>query len=291
MALVSEALARRFLTGEPVGQRLLIDDNSTGPRPVQIVGVVENVTQTTMDGPPSLDVYIALPQIHPDGVAILRSNQFWVVRTSTEPGAFRVPFLTELRAVDPDAAVSTTGTMRQYVDAWLASRRFSLGLFVSFSMTVVLLALSGLYGLISYTVSQRRREIAVRMAVGATPGDVQRLILRQAARLTDRRRRARPRDRRRRPSPVSRGRGRGVGRILDVDRDDRGPRGGRDPRRLDARAPRGAGRAHGGAAGRVTESPGQFGDGSTRCGGGRCSQIASHPIRCAVSRFTVPSSR
>jgi len=63
-------------------------------------------------------------------------------------------------------------------------RRFSLGLFVAFSATVVLLALSGLYGLISYTVNQRRREIAVRMAVGATPRDVQRLILRQAARLT-----------------------------------------------------------------------------------------------------------
>ena len=183
-ALVSEALARRFLAGDPVGQRLLIDDNSTGPRPVQIVGVVENVTQTSLDGPPSYDVYIALPQIHPEGVPVLRNNQFWVVRTSTEPGAFRAPFLTDLRAVDPDAAVSSTGTMGQYVDAWLAPRRFSLGLFVAFSATVVLLALSGLYGLISYTVGQRRREIAVRMAVGATPRDVQRMILRQAARLT-----------------------------------------------------------------------------------------------------------
>jgi putative ABC transport system permease protein len=183
VAIVSEALSRRFLTGDPVGQRLLIDDNNTGPRPVEIVGVVENVTQTTLEGPPSADIYLALPQIHPDGASFLRSNQFWVARLDTNPDAFRASFSRELAAVDPDAAVSTAGTMRQYVDAWLAPRRFSLGLFVAFSATVVLLALSGLYGLISYTVNQRRREIAVRMAVGATPRDVQSLILRQAARL------------------------------------------------------------------------------------------------------------
>jgi putative ABC transport system permease protein len=183
VALVSEALSRRFLSGDPVGQRLLIDDNNTGPRPVEIVGVVENVTQTTLEGPPTADIYLALPQIHPDGASFLRSNQFWVARLNTDPSAFRALFTRELAAIDPDAAVSIAGTMSQYVDAWLAPRRFSLGLFVAFSATVVLLALSGLYGLISYTVNQRRREIAVRMAVGATPRDVQRLILRQATRL------------------------------------------------------------------------------------------------------------
>jgi ABC-type antimicrobial peptide transport system permease subunit len=149
------------------------------------VGVVEDVTQTSIDGPPSLDVYIPLRQIHPEGVSFLRSNQFWVVRLGTaDPAAFREPFLNALRGADPDAAISSTGALDQYVDAWLAPRRFSLGLFAAFSATVVLLALTGLYGLISYTVAQRRREIAVRMAVGATPRDVERLILRQAARLT-----------------------------------------------------------------------------------------------------------
>ena len=180
-ALVSEALARRFLPGDPLGQRLLLDDNNTGPRPVEIVGVVENVAQTNLDGPPSLDVYLPLPQIHPDAVPLLRNNQFWAVRSDGEPEAFRVPFLAALRAVDPDAAISGTGTMSQYVEAWLAPRRFGLGLFVAFSGTVVLLALSGLYGLVAYTVAQRRREIAVRLAVGATPRDVQRAILVQTA--------------------------------------------------------------------------------------------------------------
>jgi ABC-type antimicrobial peptide transport system permease subunit len=76
------------------------------------------------------------------------------------------------------------GTMREYLEASLGPRRFNLGLFGVFSFTAVLLAVSGLYGLVSYSVSQRRREIGLRMAIGATERDVQRLILRQAAGLS-----------------------------------------------------------------------------------------------------------
>ena len=68
--------------------------------------------------------------------------------------------------------------MRQYLEASLGPRRFNLGLFGVFSFTAVLLAVSGLYGLVSYSVSQRRREIGLRMAIGATERDVQWLILR-----------------------------------------------------------------------------------------------------------------
>ena len=71
--------------------------------------------------------------------------------------------------------------MRQYLDAWLGPRRFNLGLFGAFALTAVLLAVSGLYGLVAYAVSQRAQEIGLRMAIGATEGDVQRMILRQAA--------------------------------------------------------------------------------------------------------------
>ena len=181
VAVVSEALAERFLSEKRLGHQLWIDDNNTGPRPVEIVGVIENVRHAALEGPPSLDIYIPLSQLHPDGVPLLRNNQFWMVRTDTDPAGLRGPFLTQLRAVDQDAAISSTGTMGQYIDAWLAPRRFSLGLFVAFSLTAVLLAVSGLYGLVSYTVCQRRREIGLRMAIGATGRDVHRLILRQAA--------------------------------------------------------------------------------------------------------------
>jgi len=183
VALVSQALAQGFLHPDRLGQQLLIDDNNTGPRPVEVVGVVENVRQAALDGPPTLDIYLPLRQVHPDGIGFLRQNQFWMVQTQTDPAAFRPQFLAELRALDPDAAVSSTGPMRQYLEAWLAPRRLSLALFVAFSATAVLLAVSGLYGLVSYTVSHRRREIGLRMAIGASERDVQRLVLGQAARL------------------------------------------------------------------------------------------------------------
>jgi len=71
VTLVSAALAKRFLNNAPLGMRLLINDNNSGPRPMQIVGVVEDVRQVALDAPPGLDVYIPLRQIHPDDVATL----------------------------------------------------------------------------------------------------------------------------------------------------------------------------------------------------------------------------
>src|SRR6266446_1606268 len=183
VALVSAALADRFLSGGALGQQLLIHDNNEGPRPIEIVGVVENVHHIALDLPPALDIYIPLRQIHPDGVSFLRDNQFWMVRTGLDPAAFRATFLMHLRAVDPDAAVSGTGTMRQFLEDSLGPRRFNLGLFGAFASTAVLLALVGLYGLVSYAVSQRAQEIGLRMAIGATQRDVQLMILRQAAKL------------------------------------------------------------------------------------------------------------
>jgi putative ABC transport system permease protein len=183
VALVSAALADRFFAGSAVGRRLMIDDNNTGPRAVDVVGVVENVRQAALDLPPVFDVYVPLRQVHPDGVSFIRNNQFWMVRTGSGPAAFRETFLELLRAVYPDAAVSGAGTMRQFVDAGLGPRRFNLGLFAAFALTALLLAGSGLYGLVSYTVSQRTPEIGLRMALGASPLNIQRMILRQAAAL------------------------------------------------------------------------------------------------------------
>ncbi|HEV3197348.1 MAG TPA: ABC transporter permease [Bryobacteraceae bacterium] len=181
VALVSAAFAERVLHRAPLGRRLLIHDNSKGPRPVEIVGVVEDVRQMALDTPPALDVYLPLRQVNPDHVGDLRMNQFWMIRTGTAPAAFRSSFATQLRAVDEDAAITGAGAMRDYVEAGLGPRRFNLGLFAAFSLTGVLLAVFGLYALVSYGVSQRQREIGLRMAIGATERDIHRMILRQAA--------------------------------------------------------------------------------------------------------------
>ena len=181
VAIVSAALADRFLAGAAPGQKLMVDDNNSGPRPIEIVGVVENVRHAALDLPPAFDIYVPLRQVHPDNVASVRNNQFWMVRTGADPAAFRETFLMHVRAVDADGAVSRAGPMRQFVDAWLGPRRFTFGLLGAFALTAVLLAVSGLYGLVSYAVSQRTAEIGLRLAVGASPGDVERMILRQAA--------------------------------------------------------------------------------------------------------------
>jgi predicted permease len=180
VVLVSAALFDRFLSGHAIGKRLLIDDNNEGPRPVEVVGVVEDVRHTALDLPPAYDIYVPLRQVHPDGVALLRNNQFWMVRTDSDPSSFRTIFLSHLRAVDPDAAVSGTGTMRRFLDASLGPRRFHLALFGAFATTAVVLAVLGLYGIVSYAVSERTREIGLRMAMGATQRDVHRMILREA---------------------------------------------------------------------------------------------------------------
>jgi predicted permease len=181
VALVSAALADRLLSGRALGQRLLINDNNVGPRPVEVVGVVDNVRHTALDLPPELDIYVPLRQFHQDWLSALRNNHFWMVQTDADPAAFAATFLAHLRTVDPDAAVSGAGAMRQSVDAWLGPRRFTLGLFGAFALTAVFLAIVGLYGLVSYAVSQRTAEFGLRMAIGATPGDVQRMVFRQAA--------------------------------------------------------------------------------------------------------------
>src|SRR5262249_47315009 len=183
VALVSAAIADRFMSGHAIGQRLVINDGNSGQRQLEIVGVVENVRQMGLDLPPALDIYIPVRQIPPDRLAFFRDNHFWVVKTGSDPEAFRETFLAELRTIDHDAAVSSVGTMRQYLESWLGPRRFNLGLFAAFALTAVLLALSGVYGLVSYAVSVRRTEIGLRMAIGASEQAVQRMILGQAAML------------------------------------------------------------------------------------------------------------
>jgi predicted permease len=183
VALVSAALAARWLPADPIGRRLLLDDNNVGPRPVEVVGVVADTRHVSLDAPPAFDLYLPLHQLHPDNVGLLRNNQFWMLATAGEPAEAATLFGPHLRAVEPDAATSGSGPMQQLVVASLAPRRFHLGLFGGFASMAVVLVVVGLYGLFSYSVSRRVAEIGLRMAIGATREEVERMVLRRAARL------------------------------------------------------------------------------------------------------------
>jgi putative ABC transport system permease protein len=183
VALISASLAARVLPSGAVRKRLLINDNNDGPRPVEVVGVIGDVRHVALDQPAGLDIYVPLRQIHRDRVSAVVTNQFWMVKTGSDPAAFGRAFVGHLQAVDPDAAVSGPGAMQQALDAWLGPRRFTLGLFSAFALTAVALAVFGLYGLVAFVVAQRSREIGVRMAIGASRGEVVRMVLAHAGRL------------------------------------------------------------------------------------------------------------
>jgi predicted permease len=183
IAVISASLAERVMPAGAVSKRLLIFDNNDGPRPVEIVGVIGDVRHVALDQPPGLDLYLPLRQIHRDQVSAVVTNQFWMVKTGSDPAAFGRTFIGHLQAVDPDAAVSGPGAMDQTLDAWFGPRRFTLGLFSAFALTAVALAVFGLYGLVAFVVAQRSREIGVRMAIGASRGEVVRMVLAHAGRL------------------------------------------------------------------------------------------------------------
>jgi len=179
VAIINEALARQFFANKSaIGARLNIDDANAGPRAVEIVGVVRNVKQLSLDEKPTLDVYVPLLQLHPDQVVTLRNNQYWVVRTGRNPMALAESFRRSLRVVDPSVAASGMMTMDEHLSESIAPRRFILNLIGVFAASALLLALMGTYTVSSYTVRQRSREMGVRIALGAQPEEIRRLVIR-----------------------------------------------------------------------------------------------------------------
>jgi putative ABC transport system permease protein len=168
--------ADRWIPGDPIGRRLHIDDDTSASRGAEIVGVVANTRETTLDRSAGPMVYLALEQISRATVPWLANNQFWLVRTPGEPEAFERTFRAALRDVDADAAASRTQRLERFVDELLSSRRFNTALMVLFAAAASLLAAIGLYTVVSYSVRQRTAEIAVRLALGATPARVVKLV-------------------------------------------------------------------------------------------------------------------
>ena len=185
VAIVSRALADRYMDGrDPIGQTIRIDDNDDGPRPLLVVGVVENMRHVELEGAPSQDVFIPMLQVHRDDVPLVTANQFWAVRVRSDPGSLAPAFARALRDVDPAAALSRPTTLRAFVDDALASRRFSVGLLIAFAIIATVLSALGCFALLAYSVDQRRREISLRMAFGASPRTVWRFVVRRALWLT-----------------------------------------------------------------------------------------------------------
>jgi predicted permease len=182
VAIVSTIVAKNhFSDRSPIGQRLLVDDTDHDPRPVQIVGVVGPVKQTNLETPAKADIYLPLRQMPKDGVPWLRNSAYWVVKISGEAAGLERLLRDTIQNVDPNVAVGAVRPMSEAVTAALAARRFSLLLVGSFAAAALFLAAAGLYGVISYGIQQRNREIGVRLALGATRGTILRMIFKEGA--------------------------------------------------------------------------------------------------------------
>ena len=178
VAVVNQALADQWLRGlDPIGARLLVDDNNGPPRPVEIVGVVGNVQQVALDGQPSLDLYLTYPQTHIDNVGAAAANMFWIVRTTGEPMNLAPAVARAVRRIDADVAASQIRPMDRYLSDAVAPRRFSVSVLAAFAIAALALATTGIYAVVSYSMSQRVREIGIRVALGATRSSIARLVM------------------------------------------------------------------------------------------------------------------
>src|SRR5215472_2068191 len=176
VALVNQALARQeWPKGGAVASRLITRD-AGAPREIEIVGVVADVRATSITTRARPTIFVHIPQVPAAPVRFLTNSMFWVVRTSTPPETLAKALGDAIHRIDPSVAASSRFAMDYYLDRAVADQRFTLRLLLVFSISALALAAQGVYALISHVLARQTREIGIRVALGAAPEQVARMI-------------------------------------------------------------------------------------------------------------------
>ena len=187
VVIINQAMAREYWTNnDPLNDRIVIAPN-VGPEfdepPRQIVGIVGDVREDGLDQNPRPTMYVPIAQVTDARTQVAQRGIVWIIRTRVEPRSLAPAVENDLRKASGGLPVGELRSMNEIVALSTARQDFNMELLNIFGGVALLLAAIGIYGLISYSVQQRKQEIGIRMALGAGSRDVRNMVVFRGMRL------------------------------------------------------------------------------------------------------------